>query len=243
MRVSDTRMRSRSSPQQDGPTGWWLLTFNDLITLLLTFFVLLLAMSQVDAEKMQAISTAAREGFGITAVPQGMSGVVEPFVVPLQDRDIEAEKVKKAARQSLRRDAGTGIPSGEKAILVRSFTKIEGLEVKDVPEGLSVSAAASSFFPGRSEEIHAQGRRLLDKISDTLQGSNMEIRIESSVGEARRGGNVQGENGGLPIFRAVNIAEYFISRRIAPDRLSVIGYGEASASLPNSGQGSEMMHD
>lgn len=236
-------MKKRAYHEQDAQTGRWLLTFNDLITLLLTFFVLLLAMSQVDAGKMQAISIAVRESFGTSVAVHGTSDFIEPFVFPLQDRDIESEKAKKIARQPLEREDGMGMTSEEKAVLVRSFSKVEGMDVKDVPEGLSVSAAASSYFSAGSEELHPRGRGLLAAISDILQAGNTEIRVESHAGEASRHGNLRGEKGDLSVVRAVNVVEYIISRHIAPERLSVIGNSDVPASVPHHKQGYEMTHD
>jgi chemotaxis protein MotB len=236
-------MKSRVYQERDAQTGRWILTFNDLITLLLTFFVLLLAMSQVDAGKMRAISIAVRESFGIPVAVQGTSDFFEPFVFRLQDRDIEDEKAKKIASQSLGSEDGRGMTSGEKAVLVRSFSKLEGMDVKDVPGGVSVSTAASSYFSAGSEEFHPRGRGLLAAISDILQAGNAEVRVESSAGEAGRHGNLRGRKGELSLVRAVNVAEYLISRNIAPERISVIGDGDVPASVPHHNQGSTMMHD
>ncbi len=132
--------------------------FEGVITLLHTFFVLLLAMSEVDAGKMRAMSMAVRESFGMPVAVQGTSDFFDPFVSPLADRDLEAEKAKKTAHQQAERGDGMGMTSREKAVLVRSFSKVEGMDVKDVPEGLSVSV-----------ELHFRGKGLLAAISTILE--------------------------------------------------------------------------
>src|SRR3954471_9393099 len=59
----------------DGAGGMrWLLTYADMITLLLALFVMLFAMSTVDAAKFQAISAALSAAFGLPGNPALLNG-------------------------------------------------------------------------------------------------------------------------------------------------------------------------
>ena len=50
---------AKKKKQLDEPTGnEWMGTYSDMVTLLMTLFVLLYSMSSVDAAKVQAISNA-----------------------------------------------------------------------------------------------------------------------------------------------------------------------------------------
>jgi chemotaxis protein MotB len=52
-------------------TAKWLCTFNDLMTLLLTFFVLILSMSSLDAKKVKDFQQAILDGLGLMEAGQG----------------------------------------------------------------------------------------------------------------------------------------------------------------------------
>ena len=52
-----------TEPAED--TGRWLVTFNDLMTLLLTFFVLILSMSSLDAQSVRDIQTQLLSALGV----------------------------------------------------------------------------------------------------------------------------------------------------------------------------------
>ncbi|MFB6261743.1 MAG: flagellar motor protein MotB, partial [Thiohalorhabdaceae bacterium] len=69
--------RSKKEPDKT----FWMVTFSDLLSLMLTFFVLLLSMSTMSESSLQRIATAVEEGVGI----MGRGG---PFGVWIQPSDV-----------------------------------------------------------------------------------------------------------------------------------------------------------
>lgn len=63
----------------------WVMTFADLMTLLMSFFVLLLAFSEMDAAKFKQLSGSMKEAFGVQAeieartIPKGTSVIAREF--------------------------------------------------------------------------------------------------------------------------------------------------------------------
>ena len=63
----------------------WVMTFADLMTLLMCFFVLLLAFSEMDVAKFKLLSGSMREAFGVQAeieartIPKGTSLIAQEF--------------------------------------------------------------------------------------------------------------------------------------------------------------------
>lgn len=63
----------------------WVMTFADLMTLLMCFFVLLLAFSEMDAAKFKQLSGSMKDAFGVQAevevrtIPKGTSVVAQEF--------------------------------------------------------------------------------------------------------------------------------------------------------------------
>src|SRR6056297_2170472 len=55
---------ARARRRKVGSSGGWLTTYADMVTLLLTFFVLMLSISVVDVERYKAVAETLRSSFG-----------------------------------------------------------------------------------------------------------------------------------------------------------------------------------
>jgi len=73
------------APPADGGVPKWMVTFADLSTLLLCFFVLLLSFSEMDVAKFKQLAGSMREAFGVQAdiktrhIPKGTSIIAHEF--------------------------------------------------------------------------------------------------------------------------------------------------------------------
>ena len=79
-------MSAVEAPEKQGRTvPAWVMTFADLMTLLMCFFVLLLAFSEMDVAKFKMLSGSMREAFGVQAeveartIPKGTSVIAREF--------------------------------------------------------------------------------------------------------------------------------------------------------------------
>lgn len=72
----------------------WQMSFNDLLTILLTFFILLVSMSNINMDRIREASSAATEAFGATSMDQKQSELIRSL------NTVEGIKVQ---------TAGTGI--------------------------------------------------------------------------------------------------------------------------------------
>ena len=59
------RRLKRNLGSEEKKTAGWLTTFNDLVTLLMVFFVLMFTMSTIDTKKIQDFQYAMQSGLGI----------------------------------------------------------------------------------------------------------------------------------------------------------------------------------
>ena len=60
------RLKSREADPEPNAT-LWLVTYADMMTLLLCFFIMLVAMSEVKSEKFQRMLESMRRAFGVQA--------------------------------------------------------------------------------------------------------------------------------------------------------------------------------
>lgn len=72
-------MARRPAPAAGAPE--WIVTFADLMSLLLCFFILLISFSTQDKQKVQIVAGSMREAFGTQPIPT-RAGIIEPDGVP-----------------------------------------------------------------------------------------------------------------------------------------------------------------
>lgn len=77
----------------------WVVTFGDMMTLLLCFFVLLLSFSTMEAERFKVLAGYVRQAFGVqsehhyTEIPSGDTVVAVEFNPPMANREVVYEKI------------------------------------------------------------------------------------------------------------------------------------------------------
>ena len=69
----------------------WIVTFADMMSLLLTFFILLLSFASMDAEKFKAVAESLRESFTFTVMQ--MPGKAKPALNADEASEPEPEAI------------------------------------------------------------------------------------------------------------------------------------------------------
>ena len=102
--------------EEHGPKGLpgWMATFADMMALLMCFFVLLLAYSDMDVQKFKRIAGAMKEAFGVQneitveEIPKGTSAVFDQFSPgkpePTPIKQIEQATVDSSQEELLRQE-------------------------------------------------------------------------------------------------------------------------------------------
>ena len=148
----------------DAPPGVpeWVVTYGDMMSLLLTFFIMLVSMSEVVAEqKYRAVLASLAEYLGHPAAPLSPSGQNFPLNSLAEQRDtLGSHTDEHQGRGGLRRQALDGED-------VRVFRNREG---EPVPAG-------TIHFPANSAELTAAGRLELAAIAQRLAGKPNKIDI------------------------------------------------------------------
>jgi chemotaxis protein MotB len=111
-----TLARKKREASSGGGNAPWLNTFADLMNLLLCFFVLLFAMSEVDSEKFEQISISMSNSFGIldggeTSLLEGQ--LISTGMAQLNDLDEYYNNMGESDNQSKDEDDGKEDPTSE----------------------------------------------------------------------------------------------------------------------------------
>lgn len=225
--------------QSEEAGGKWLLTFNDMVTLLLTFFVLILSMSKLDAPKLQEAASSMRSVFNLTERGEKEKVTVfTPFVIPLgrgipmdeASQAFERERVDLAER--INREAQMIAEKAHKGTAVAPDTGPTSgeplMEARVVKDGVSVSLGEKLLFETGKAEIEGGNIPALDALSVILKETDCRIRVEGNTDEVPINTERFPSNWELSVARAVNVVKYFISMgSISPERLSAAGYADS----------------
>jgi chemotaxis protein MotB len=220
----------------------WLITYADMITLLMVLFIVLFSMSQVDLAKYQKLKSSLSGAFGSSASPlQGGDGVLSSGTspIPLEGIAVQARKALEAqqaqqAAEAAEKDALESTKEAlgaqlEKAGLGGSV----GLRVEH--RGLVVTIASDKvlFEPGQAT-LQPDGRTLIDQLAGPLAGLPNPLRVEGHTDDVPINGAFA-SNWELSTARATTVLrELAASHGIAPARLSATGFADQKPVAANS---------
>ncbi|AET70320.1 flagellar motor protein [Desulfosporosinus orientis DSM 765] len=242
--------RKREHEAEKENSERWLLTYSDLITLLMIFFVVLYSMSKVDAEKFKAVAASLNKALSggtpakieLATSPSGPSlfetgTPSSTTTVPGKDTDPNKtthtdpdttnwENLKTGQGNS---DAENMSIEAIKAKLDK-FAADNGIQSKlmsSIEErGLVISIQETLLFQSGSADINDRARQILERISTVLASSTNQIRVEGHTDNLPIRTAKFPSNWELSVIRSTNVVEILQSAGIAPNRLSAAGYGE-----------------
>ena len=207
-----------------GGGGKWLLTFNDMVTLLLTFFVLILSLSKLDASKLAEASRSVRSTFKLSEYgTKADVKIFTPFVILMRNRALIFERDKR----KLARDIN-------EAAKMFAYLEESAMDVKVIKEGVSVVLGEKLLFKTGMAEIEERNRPALKAFCSILQKTDCRIKVNGHTDNVLINNEQFPSNWELSTARAVNVVRYFISEGgILPERLSAAGYADSKPLLPD----------
>ncbi len=198
------------------PMGW-LITFSDLITLLLTFFVLLLSMSSMDRQVVIEAATFFHGDMGV--VSQKTAGQIPTrveLVVKLLERPWELRDNEQRIRDLL-------FPDDVLPREIPRSTLEENLRLLERPEGLAILLTDELLFPLGGFELTDPARRLLEILAPLI------LYVPNIVNVSGHTDSLPGrtmDNDTLSALRAMAVLEVLLLSEVPDAKLSVSAYAE-----------------
>lgn len=221
-----SRKRHRKDKSSGGAPSWTT-TFSDLMTLLLTFFVLLYSFSNLDVEKFKNIANALQSAL----TGQGAVTIFENDTPP---GEIPIEEIDQAP------DELTDVSNETKEIyeIVYNYIEKEDLEAEVTlradHRGVIIDIKDNILFDSGEADLKAGSKNILDKITMLMNEFDNEIIVEGHTDNVPMNSYKFPTNWELSVTRATTVIRYFIrERNIDPGRLSAAGYGEYNPIVPN----------
>ena len=225
--MSKRTIRISKENSDGGPK--WLTTFNDLITLLMVFFVLIFTMGSMDTVKLKKFQYALQSGLGILGEGSMVSIAVNDSRTDqdMADLLVQAEgEVEPVVDEQ--EDA---VPIDE---ALKAFTAEPGINVRYSNQGVHITFEDFLLFDFGQADINLGGLAFLDKMGDLIQKIPYPVRVEGHTDNVPIHTARYPSNWELSIARAVSVVKYFAeSGKINPQRLSAVGYGATRPLVPN----------
>jgi chemotaxis protein MotB len=214
---------ARRKKRQESSAGGegWMVTFSDLMTLLLTFFVLLLSMSSMDQVVIKETLSSFRNDIAfLTAKGAGRVPTRFELLAKMLERPLEALDKPQRIKDLLFPDE----------VLPQWMSRQrleENLLVLERPEGVALVLTDGLLFAPGSSELDEGGRVLLGQIAAFLASTPLPVNV-AGYGSDEAGADPAAVARG----RALRVLEFFLGFGFEPDRFSVSAYTAEAAALP-----------
>ncbi|MGD6817502.1 flagellar motor protein MotB [Metabacillus sp. 113a] len=215
--------RKRKEKHEEHVDESWLIPYADLLTLLLALFIVLFAMSSIDANKFQMMARA----FNSTFV--GGTGVLE-YPSPTPDGEMEQLDMTKTEQKQESEQEIEKLKEAEKKI--REYIDRKGLNDKLktslTDEGLLITINNDILFESGSVFVRNRDEDLAKEISQLLVMEPPRSIIVSGHTDNIPIKNAQFEsNWELSVMRAVEFMKLLLTNpSLSPELFSAKGYGE-----------------
>ena len=207
-------MAENQEPDDDGmPSApFWMTTYGDMVTLLLTFFILMYAMSSVSEQKFLQAAMSLRGSLGVLDKNISVVGEMSPAI-------------------------GTAGVSGEQVDMLDALQSIaeifEREELQDIAS-VEITGPGEVLIRLGDEVLYAPGEsrlkegasRVLDGIARSIAGKTDQVYVEGHTDDQPINTKEFPSNWELSAARALSVVRLLERRGVPPDQLAAVGHGE-----------------
>ena len=207
----------------------WMVTFSDLATLLLTFFILLLSFANMDVENFKVALGSVKEAFGVSALAKGDFEARSTSPIELSDRTSSNSLIS----------LGDSFAGNDKdAAAVQQFVAAKGMgnsiEVSVGHRGVMLRVKDMILFDTGSDELKPGSAPVLDAVVELSELAVGNLTIEGHTDDLPIHSLRFPSNWELSAARASSVLKYLSkSDELTPDKMSIAGYANFRPVAPN----------
>ena len=240
----------RKHAEQEDPQNHerWLVTYADMVTLLMVLFIVMFAMSAVDQRKYEALASGLAAGFGDDSVMQGSPGVLtedsQASAISPQfdtaslskreqmavDRAVQLRLQKRQRRIAAEADAEVArldrVFAGMRAALERRGLG-DDVQASYDDRGLVLSLISSQVvFEANMATLNPRGERMIDTLAPALRAIPNRLEIDGHTNQAIGRPKYFATDWDLSATRAITVLRRLNEHLGIPaERLSLAAYG------------------
>ena len=219
----------------------WLLTYSDMVTLCLTFFVLLYSFSTLDAIKWKSVVLSVQGALGpldggksvIDGPPGTGSKGAGDASEGRQENDLSKMDEYLKYQQELKKLEQV---QGQLSSYLESKGIASSVSIDMEERGLVLRFQDSILFEKGRAELLPGSKDILNEVAGLLNDVDNPIRIEGHTDDLPIKTQRFPSNWELSTARATNVLRFMIERGLPGKRLSAVGYGEFHPLVPNSSE-------
>lgn len=203
----------------------WLITYADMITLLLIFFIVMYTLSRIDIQKFQYLSTSLAKAMGAGGMVLNSPG---PSVVPGIAGSVPDSAMHSGENQQLENVRKE----------IEKYIKDANLQAKvsvtSEERGVVLSFQGEVLFKLGSAELTPRAREIIYKVGPMLEMMPNFLRVEGHTDDLPIVSAPYPSNWELSAARASSVLQELIRNfSIHPERMSAVAYGEYRPIVPN----------
>jgi chemotaxis protein MotB len=193
--------------EEEGPAAWYV-SWADMVTILLTFFILIFTFSTISENKFIEATSSIQRAFGM---PIQVGVPVRP--------DLALDRTAEEIHEMIQEEALTGVL------------------VQDFGDRVVVSMDTDVAFTAGSADLTPEGRTALERLRPALESAPGEIRVEGHTCDLPVApGSPFGDNWGLSTARAVEVLQELVGAGFPAKRIGAMGYADQRPRAPNDGE-------
>jgi chemotaxis protein MotB len=203
----------------------WIVTYADLVTLLLVFFVLLYSISSLNMAKFKTAMSSIQVSLGENLPPMALLQIVQ---------------APEATQGKIRLEEITGLRSSKQEILsdLREFIEEKQLgqfiHLNIFEDKINLQIRGQVIFPSGKAELNPGALPILDNIIDIIDTyAEYKVNIKGHTDDIPISTPDFPSNWELSSIRATKVLKYMIKGGINPSRLTATGYGSLMPIAPN----------
>lgn len=228
----------------------WVMTFADLMTLLMCFFVLLLAFSEMDIARFKQLSGSMRDAFGVQAeieartIPKGTSVIAQEFS-PGKPEPTPANEVRQftvdSSKNSLDALSEEVAELDEARRQARRLREALADEIRQGSVALQLKGARVTIrilerasFASGSADVRAEFVPVLEKIAGLIVTHDGNITVSGHTDNVPIATDRFRSNWELSTSRAVSVAHELLRyAELDESRFLVVGHADTRPQAPN----------
>jgi chemotaxis protein MotB len=230
------RVRRRNHEEEHDNEERWLLTYADMITLLMVLFIVLFSIGQLDLKKFEQLRSGLASSFGTkTEVAlDGGSGVLDAGNSALDAQTaqdiLDAQKAAEAEAVKQLRETADEV---KKTLAGQGLGDKVTFRFEDRGLVLQIVTDEVLFDLGKAD-LRPEGRAVLDGLASALQQVPNQISVEGHTDNRPISGFPFASNWELSTYRATSVLRYLVEQKgLDRKKISAAGYGEERPIVPN----------
>lgn len=228
----------------------WVMTFADLMTLLMCFFVLLLAFSEMDVSRFKQLSGSLKDAFGVQAevdartIPKGTSVVAQEFS-PGKPEPTALNEIRQFTINSNHNSLDAlNEAERERDATLDHFSRIRVALQEEIDNGsvsvqmegkkIIIQILEKASFDSGMADVRVEFLPVLTKISSLIDRNSGQVTISGHTDNVPIANTRFRSNWDLSTSRAVSVAhEMLRNEAILADRFVVTGHADTRPRAPN----------